>query len=206
MARQERSEQTREAFIAAALNLCREGGPEAVSARRLGRLLGLSQMAVYRHFQDMEELMAHAWDRAFRELLTAIEPVLTGCDSHRDLHRGLMAYVRFGLENPGLYRLMFFHHFSRSEVLENQNTGLEGLDLLRNVIGRCLREQGGAVSDPDLHGMALQAWFSIHGLTTAAISGRFGRVSDEEPVDVASGQVERLCRSFLLPRPDGSVS
>jgi AcrR family transcriptional regulator len=206
--RRKRSEETREAFINAALELCREGGPQSVSARRLGKMLGLSQMAVYRHFQDMEDLLAHAWDRAFSELLETIDSVLSDQDPREDLRNGLRAYVDWGIRNPGLYRLMFFVYFEKLEVLQEQVTGLRGLVLLRDLIQKCLSPRGATIDPDEAHSMALQSWFTVHGLTTVAISGRFARVTEVPTEDMAGQIIDRLCDSFsaLLSRNTGSPS
>ncbi|MBD3335326.1 MAG: hypothetical protein GF355_07390, partial [Candidatus Eisenbacteria bacterium] len=166
-------------------------------ARRLGRLLGLSQMAVYRHFQDMEDLLAHAWDRAFQQLLDAVSDVLQGGDPLTDLKNGLQAYVRFGVGNPGLYRLMFFHHFERMELLQSQKSSLQALDLLQQTLRRWLEQRAIAVAEKELNCMALQAWFTVHGLTTMAISGRFQRVSEALPEDLAGHIIDHVCNCFL---------
>ncbi|MBU1701345.1 MAG: TetR/AcrR family transcriptional regulator [Candidatus Eisenbacteria bacterium] len=200
MARRKASEETRESFIIAALNLCREGGPEAVSARRLGRLLGLSQMAVYRHFQDMEDLLAHAWDRTYQQLLDHIQAAIFGENPFKDLRAGLQAYVGFGVDNPGLYRLMFFHHFERMEYLTSQKTSLLALDLLRKTLATCLEQKSISVDEQRLHFMTLQAWFTVHGLTTMAISGRFQRVTEFLPEDLAGRLIDEICESFLNRR------
>ena len=168
---------TREAFVEAALRLCRQGGPENVSARRLGKEMGVSQMALYRHFHDMEDLLAAAWDRAFRLLLEAVHGAIAGADPWTSLRRGLKAYVRFGMDNPGLYRLMFFHRFRNPNVLQNRTSSLEALALLRETIAACIAQEGDTPDPRRLHLHALQAWLTIHGLTTVVISGRFGRVA-----------------------------
>jgi AcrR family transcriptional regulator len=204
--RRKRSEETREAFVKAALDLCREGGPQAVSARRLGKMLNLSQMAVYRHFQDMEDLLAHAWDRAFKELLGTINSVLTKTDPKADFQRGLRAYVDWGIRNPGLYRLMFFMAFERLEVLQEQVTGLRGLEMLQDLIVSCLEPRVVNLTNGEIRSMALQSWFTVHGLTTVAISGRFQRVSEETPEESAGRIIDRLCDSFSALSDSGAAS
>jgi AcrR family transcriptional regulator len=188
---------SREAFVAAALRLCREGGPEHVSARRLGREMGVSQMALYRHFRDMEDLLATAWDRAFEFLLDAVRREAAGEDPYTSLRNGLLAYVRFGIENPGLYRLMFFHRFRDPRVLEDRTASLAALNLLKETIGACMAERGRNVPADQIHLHALQAWLTIHGLTTLAISGRFHRVAHPDPYRLAEHLVERMCESFF---------
>jgi AcrR family transcriptional regulator len=161
-------------------------------------MLGLSQMAVYRHFQDMEDLLAHAWDRAFGEMLQAVNAALTDEDPKEDFRQGLLAYVSWGLANPGLYRLMHFIHFDRFEVLQNQVTSLRGLEILRDRIQKCIQAQGASVGPEELHCMALQSYFTVHGLTTVAISGRMQRISHVQPEELAGNLIDRLCDSFSV--------
>ena len=47
----------RDALVEAAVDVVREGGPEALSLRELARRVGVSHAAAYRHFADREALV-----------------------------------------------------------------------------------------------------------------------------------------------------
>lgn len=55
-----RIERTRELATAAALDLLREGGPEAVTHQRVAERAGIGRATVYRHWPDRQSLMFDA--------------------------------------------------------------------------------------------------------------------------------------------------
>src|SRR5690349_3579164 len=96
----------RPALLKAAGRVLEKEGPAALSLRELARRAGVSHNAPYRHFADREALLAALAADGFRMLGEVL-----GVASSR--HRG-EAYVRFALEHPQLFRLMFGGHLSNS--------------------------------------------------------------------------------------------
>lgn len=100
----------RSALVAAGLAILEEGGdPAALSLREAARRAGVSAMAPYRHFEDKDALLVAVATAGFERFGAA----LTEADAHPDktvaiVEQGV-AYVRFALENPALFRLMFGH-------------------------------------------------------------------------------------------------
>lgn len=104
----------RGALLAAAAELCRSGGPDAVVLREVVRRVGVSPTAAYRHFRDREDLLAAVRAEAHRSLVERmsqrIEPLRGYPDRERAaaVFRTLGAsYVLFALEEPGLFRAAF---------------------------------------------------------------------------------------------------
>lgn len=58
---------TREAIVEAALQLADSEGLDAVSLRRVGSMLGVTAMALYRYVASKEELLGAMMDRVFAE-------------------------------------------------------------------------------------------------------------------------------------------
>lgn len=70
--RQGRPTLGRGVIIDAALNLARSPGAQAMSFRALGRELGADPTAVYRHFQDRNELVEACLDRLLGEVAGSV--------------------------------------------------------------------------------------------------------------------------------------
>src|SRR5690606_30000670 len=95
--------------------LAREGGPDAVVLREATRRVGVSPNAAYRHFADRDALLHAVSAAAQAELAAAIEEEFEKAPPRRDAQsvarahlRGIgAAYVRFAVENPGLFRAAF---------------------------------------------------------------------------------------------------
>src|SRR2546430_10769013 len=104
-----RSAQDREAMrdklCDAAAKLFLEHGPAAFSRRTLAAAVGCSPMAPYRYFETKEDLLAAIRTAAYERLSDALEATAEG-DRRRARDIG-DAYVRFALDNPQAYKLMF---------------------------------------------------------------------------------------------------
>lgn len=88
--------------------LLNEKGADGLSMRELARRAGVSAMAPYRHYPDRDSLFAAIAAHGFLRLADRVESigVTTGPDRTSLLRAGV-AYVRFALEQPAIFRLMF---------------------------------------------------------------------------------------------------
>jgi len=84
------------------------GSVEGISLRAVARRTGVSPTAVYRHFDDHTELLResvhYCWEH-FRDVMQ--EASDSSDDPFEAFHASGLAYVRFAMENPGQYRVMF---------------------------------------------------------------------------------------------------
>jgi AcrR family transcriptional regulator len=108
-ARRGEGERLREEIIAAAERLLiRSGDAEAVSIRAVADAVGVTPPSIYLHFTDKIELLFAVCARHFQALDHYMEKAVAGVDDPVEplLRRG-RAYIRFGLENPEPYRILF---------------------------------------------------------------------------------------------------
>lgn len=99
----------RRSLMEAALQLIREQGIEQFSLRKLAERVGVSQTALYHHFRDKQALLYALGETGIDRLTEATQPLLeeqAGPLPER-MERFVHVYVRFALENPELYELMF---------------------------------------------------------------------------------------------------
>ena len=92
-------------------DLLDEQGINALSLRAVARGAGVSSAAPYRHFPDKASLLAAVAADGFRDLsrcmaeaADAAAPSTPPADRFKALGLG---YIRFGLDNPAVLRLMF---------------------------------------------------------------------------------------------------
>src|SRR5215472_18857247 len=103
------------ALADAATDMARSGGPDAVVLRAAARAAGVSAAAAYRHFADHDELLTVVRQRALdalgaamRQSLDSDEPLPDPAqESVRRLRALGTAYMRFALEDSGLFRTAF---------------------------------------------------------------------------------------------------
>lgn len=145
---------TREEILQAAVNLTRERGFEAVTARDVGARLGTSAKPVYTAFAGMNELKAAVIEEAgtrfdafrLRELADGKYPAYK-CIG--------MAYIRFAKEERNLFRLLFMRD-RRCEVPDTRALGYQdSVRILENQTG--LDEAAANLFHAEM-------WVAVHGI------------------------------------------
>ncbi|QUQ66514.1 TetR/AcrR family transcriptional regulator [Kutzneria sp. CA-103260] len=95
---------TREALLDAAARLLDAGGVEAVTLREVGRQAGVSHNAPYKHFPSKEALLAALATRELERRADRDDPSSPPADR---LRRSLHDYIRWALDSPARFRLIF---------------------------------------------------------------------------------------------------
>jgi AcrR family transcriptional regulator len=166
----------RRALVLAALALVTEEQDWAFSLREVARRAGVSHNAPYNHFADRRDLLvavAVAGLEALRERMLAAVAGLD--DPAAALVASGQAYVRAGVDNPALYRLIFGSalaaHGARPAAA--RAAGARTREVLERIVERGARDRVFAIAD-DSNALAiatLSAWSAMHGLTMLAIDG-----------------------------------
>src|ERR1700712_134862 len=94
----------REELLHAAVGLLNEHGPDALQTRKVSAAAGTSTMAVYTHFGGMRELIAEVAREGRRQFDVALT-MPESDDPVADLLLSGVAYRRFAIQRPHLYRL-----------------------------------------------------------------------------------------------------
>jgi AcrR family transcriptional regulator len=96
------------AIVSAALEVLSETQSTEFSLRELARRAGVSHNAPYKHFADKRVLLAAVSAAGFELLAKRITDATERLSNPRARLAAIArAYVRHGVENPALYRLMF---------------------------------------------------------------------------------------------------
>jgi AcrR family transcriptional regulator len=98
---------TQRKIAAAAEKLLDHEGAEAVTMRRVARLVGITPMALYRHFADRNDLLNALADAGFATLAARVEKADRPGGPEQRLLRNLDVFLDFGLKKPRLFELMF---------------------------------------------------------------------------------------------------
>lgn len=99
----------RRSLVASATRLLDRHGPQGVTLRGAARQAGVSQAAPYRHFASKEALLAAVAAEAFLALKEACAAAVAA-DPGDPIHRleiVAITYVRFAVDHPARYRLMW---------------------------------------------------------------------------------------------------
>jgi AcrR family transcriptional regulator len=162
----------RRALIDAALTMVIEEGAWNFTLREVARRAGVSHAAAYNHFEDKSALLAEVAALGFQSLTQRLEAAARGRSrSARQAFAGIAAaYVRFGVEHPAHYRLMFGAELDKARYPVLQEASDATFGILTDVL-----EQGqssGQVRQGPVRDQALAAWSLVHGLTTLLIDQR----------------------------------
>src|SRR6185295_9673272 len=100
-------EQLREEILDAATALLLETGhAKAVSIRSVAQRVGVTSPSIYLHFADKDALLDAVCAQYFQKLDGQMQSAAAGCTTTVELLHALgMAYVRFALKTPVLYRI-----------------------------------------------------------------------------------------------------
>ena len=157
----------RVALITTGLKKLEEGSAESLSLREIAREIGVSATAIYRHFPDKESLLsalaAEGMAQLAREQKTAGKA--GGKEGFAEMGR---AYVRFAMNNPALFRLVFSSLPAAGDPnCANPEDSPGGL--LRQSITELA---GPKASDAQRKAGVLRAWALVHGLAMLILSGQ----------------------------------
>jgi AcrR family transcriptional regulator len=167
----------RRALIETALQLVTEEQDWTFSLREVARRAGVSHRAPYNHFPEKLDLLAAVAAVGFQRLRDGMLRAMVGIDEPEALLFVICrTYIRLGLENPALYRLMFGPALYDAEAADRppvaRLAGAQARAVLEEIILRGARSGAFAVSPDSLQDVALTAlaaWSAAHGLTMLAI-------------------------------------
>ncbi|HVT97523.1 MAG TPA: TetR/AcrR family transcriptional regulator [Acidobacteriaceae bacterium] len=98
---------TSERITAAAGKLLDRSGAEGVTMRRVANAVGITPMALYRHFANREGLLNQLADAGFKQLASRLEGAAQTGNPEQRLSANLDVFLDFALEKPRLFELMF---------------------------------------------------------------------------------------------------
>jgi AcrR family transcriptional regulator len=168
----------RAALIEAGLELLRQRDADDIGLREVARHVGVSATAIYRHFPDKDALLGALAHEGMEKLAAIQQAAGAKAGGGPDGFRATgAAYVKFAVENPALFRLVF--------------SCAPSIDLLDSELGRvgsamrALRENIAELMPPELpvyerKVAALRAWSIVHGLSLLVLDGQIEY--DEETI------------------------
>lgn len=183
-----KAQTTSERIVRAAHRLLELGGAEAVTLRRVAAAVGISAMAVYRHFDDRAALLAALADEGFAELAAQLERIPAAGTAARRFEKLVDAFLDQALANPRMFELMFLRPRAGARVYPRDWRA--GRSPTANVWARLLRDAMSAGELPleDPWALVFTAGAMLEGLLMLYIGGRIG---------LTAPRFRRLCHESL---------
>lgn len=168
-----RGPELREVLVAAAVRrLESSDDPAEITVRNIAADAGVSQPAVYLHFQSRDELAYEAAYRVFGAHEARLEDELAGvADALERVTRRGASYIDFALERPGIFHLLMM-----GSGRERNPDRFEGYDEVDDTGPGALVADvraamaAGQIAPRDPETAALVLWAGVHGTAALLIS------------------------------------
>ncbi|WP_216895505.1 TetR/AcrR family transcriptional regulator [Nocardia alni] len=180
----------RAACVRAARELLEENGSAALSLRAVARRAGVSPTAPYRHYADRDALVSAVAAEGYRELtgyLAEAHPTPTNSNDVSDV---AIAYVRFALDHPALFRAMFSEPCDPTSP-ERQAATTAIREYVANLVHQVAPD---SAVDP----LSTAVWALVHGLAFLHLDGKLD-ASDPDAVATRIRAAVNAIRTAALP-------
>ena len=191
------------AIVNAALEVLSETQSTEFSLRELARRAGVTHNAPYKHFADKRELLAAVSAVGFDLLAKRLTKAIQGQTNPRArLFAIARNYVRHGVENPALYRLMFGGYLTGPDdgrpaiemAAAEKTKVLLAEAIAQGALGRRLPMT--PRNERKVAAAILIFWSLMHGLTLLLVDRLVGpsRNTDDLSESVLQGMLEGLSK------------
>jgi AcrR family transcriptional regulator len=175
----------RAACVRAALELLEENGATALSLRAVAQRAGVSATAPYRHYADRDALISAVAAVGYRELAEYLAAAHPAPSTPNDLAAVAVAYVRFALQRPALFRVMF------AEPCDRHNSERFAATTAISEYVRAIVQRSFPGSDSE--SLSTAVWAFVHGLAFLHLDGKL----DTSTPTVVSDRVRAAVHALL---------
>ncbi len=183
-------------ILEAAEKLFLEHGYEAFSLRGVAEATGYTPTAIYRYFDNKDDLLFMIALEGFAVFERTQQAAFDQTDDPAErLAEMARAYIKFGLEHPLRYRLMFMQ---RGEYLtrprpDGHRPAIETFNVLSDAVADA--QKAGHLGEYSTRDAANALWSGVHGIVALAVSMPFCDVSQTQSMtDIF---VAKMLKGFL---------
>lgn len=163
--------------------MLREGGLESLSLRRLAERVGVSQTALYHHFQDKQGLLCAMGEEGISRFDKAIqEGGMADQTPEARFEHFITTYVRFALTYPELYELMFGRTTWRGGTTPSFEQAARSSFRTYAEMVATLQASGHLSSGLNALRLAQVIWGTLHGLCRMHNDGLLFSPGDVEEI------------------------
>jgi AcrR family transcriptional regulator len=169
--REQQKESLRRIILDAAAELFLEQGYEGFSMRGVAERIGYSATTIYRYYENKDDLLLAVVNEGFSEFARRLTEAAEGVSKPLKRLEALWhAYVRFGLENPVYYQMMFMQ---RADLLfesqrERTRPMIESFDVLQRTVRAAM--DAGVMKRGEVETYSRVIWSLVHGVTALALA------------------------------------
>jgi AcrR family transcriptional regulator len=188
-------EQLRDEILDAATDLLLETGhAKAVSIRAVAQRVGVTPPSIYLHFADKDALLDAVCARYFEKLDEEMQRVAVNQPSAIEVLRAQgLAYVRFALKTPELYRIATMGE-GRPDSDVDMTLNTSAFVHLLNSVESLMAE--GTYPAGDATAYALELWTAAHGVAALLMSRPYLPWGDAE--EFADRVLRAVCIGHIV--------
>jgi AcrR family transcriptional regulator len=156
----------------AARRLLDKEGTEAVTMRRVAEAVGITPMAVYRHYPNRAGLLNALADKGFEDLAASLAGKRFSGNVEKRLTKMIEIYLDHALRNPRLFELMFLK--PREGARRYPRDFKAGDSPTANLMAKVVREgmESGYFGGDDAWEIVFEMGALSHGLIMLYLGGR----------------------------------
>ncbi len=181
----------RRVLLDASLSLIDERGLAGLSLREVARRAGVTHQAPYHHFADRAAVLAALADEGFALLLASMQAQQAKArrSPEAQLTAAGLGYVKFALEHPAHFRLMFRPELREGAAASQASAAAYAL-LVDSVTAV---QKAGAARRGNTPAFVALCWSVVHGLASLWLDGPLA-AQPRAPQEVAREVVDLLVR------------
>ncbi len=198
----------KDACVLEALKVIEQDGLEHLSLREVARRLGISHQAPYKHFPSRDHILAEVVARTFQEFADYLDGREITGDPHEDMRAMGERYIRFALQNPSRYRLMFNTPLPPADQHpEMMAKAKHAFNLLTSGLSRFPQAEVDAADRAGVERDALFIWSGMHGIVSIFQSDSISTLALQDGVrdTVANHIMERIGQAMRSGRPGEDI-
>jgi len=173
-------------ILNASKKLFLEKGIEQTTIRNIAQDIEYSVGTIYVYFKDKNEIFHELHSLGFRHLSGEMKVLFSVADPLERIKALGRVYLKFGIENPEMYDLMFTlkapMDYLESEHHAKWNEGKSAFDVLRHTIQECL--DAGRFKGHEMESLSFMIWSVVHGMVALYISQRMKGVELLQPEEM----------------------
>lgn len=190
---------TRERIVDEALAELERSGVQSFSLRAVGAAVGITPMAIYRHFENKEDLLRAVGAQAFEQWQRRVARIRSA-DTRDWFRRSARAYIEFALDEPARFDACFVLR-TRVERLYPQGFRERKSPAVNLMMERVEAAQAaGEVLPGDPLEIALFIWAQVHGLAMLHRSERF-TLKRRAFLSLCDRCIDRALSVLMVPTP-----
>ena len=163
----------KEELINIAFDFIAKEDVDKLTLKILADATNTSRSAIYKHFKNKDALIEEIIQRGFDKF--DLETTIYLKDTTKPLIDKFYLtgelYVKFAMDNPNLYRLLFGKKYAyiREEVLSIKDEDCSGFAILKKTVQDGQKE--GIIKKDDSYKQAIVIWATMHGFSSLIIDG-----------------------------------